>query len=129
MFYTLQIYTVCKSRVEISRKFMEIFLILKRLGGQFDPSRSFFKNVSAKEIVNCWFLWLLATSFLKISLKFRKSLRRYGDYHRQFEKNFRKTTLEKPNLIRVKYHGLYRSLLQRNFISFSLRKTFTQPVS
>ena len=53
--YTLQIYTVCKSRVEISHRLMEMFLILKRLGGQFDPSSKCFKNVSAKEIVNSWF--------------------------------------------------------------------------
>ena len=49
--YTLQIYTVCKSRVEISHRLMEIFLILKRLGEQFDP----FLNESAKVIVNSWF--------------------------------------------------------------------------
>ena len=34
---------------------MEILLILKRLGGQFDPSCGFFKDVSAKAIVNSWF--------------------------------------------------------------------------
>ena len=34
---------------------METFLILKRLGGQFDPYCGFFKNVSAKEIVNSRF--------------------------------------------------------------------------
>ena len=34
---------------------MEIFLIQKRLGGQFDPSCVFFLNVSAKAIVNSWF--------------------------------------------------------------------------
>ena len=53
--YTLQIYTVCKSRVEIGHRLMEIFLILKRPGGQYDLSCGFFKNVSAKEIVNSWF--------------------------------------------------------------------------
>ena len=52
--YTLQIHTVCKSRIEIRHKLMEIFLILKRLGGQFDPFCGFFKNVSAKEMVNSW---------------------------------------------------------------------------
>ena len=52
--YTLQIYTVCKSGVEISHSLLEIFLILKRLGGQFDPS-CVFLNESAKEIVNSWF--------------------------------------------------------------------------
>ena len=53
--YTLQIYTVCKSGVEISHSLLEIFLILKRLGGgQFDPS-CVFSNESAKEIVNSWF--------------------------------------------------------------------------
>ena len=52
--YTLQIYTVCKSRVEISHRLMEIFLALKRLGGQFDPCCGFFKKASAKEIVNSW---------------------------------------------------------------------------
>ena len=45
---------ICKSRVEISHRLMKIFLILKRLGGQFDPSCVFFKE-SAKEIVNSWF--------------------------------------------------------------------------
>ena len=53
--YNLQIYTVCKSRVEISHRLMEIFLVLKRLGGQFDPSCGFLLNESAKEIVNSWF--------------------------------------------------------------------------
>ena len=36
-----------------------------------------------------------------------------------------KTTLKKPSLIRVKSHGFYRSLLWRNYISFSLRKAFS----
>ena len=36
-----------------------------------------------------------------------------------------KTTLKKPSLIRVKSHGFYRSLPLKNFISFSLRKTFS----
>ena len=36
-----------------------------------------------------------------------------------------KTALKRPSLIRVKSHGFYRSLLQSNFISFSLRKTFS----
>ena len=36
-----------------------------------------------------------------------------------------KTTLKKPSLIRVKSHGIYRSLPLKNFISFSLRKTFS----
>ena len=53
--YTWQIYTVSKSRVEISHRVMEIFLILKRLEWQFDPSCGFFENASAKEIVNSWF--------------------------------------------------------------------------
>ena len=36
---------------------MEILLIMKRLGGQFDPSCGFLKNVSAKKIVNsCFFV-------------------------------------------------------------------------
>ena len=43
----------------------------------------------------------------------------------QFEKNFRKNYLKKSSLIRVKSHGFYRSLLLKNFISFSLRKTFS----
>ena len=34
------------------------------------------------------------------------------------------TTLKKPSLIRGKSLGFYRLLLQRNLISFSLRKTF-----
>ena len=54
--YTLPIYTVCKSRVETSHRLMETFLILKGLGGQFDPSCGSFFNESAKEIVNSWFL-------------------------------------------------------------------------
>ena len=52
--YTLQIYTVCKSRVEISHRLMEIFLILKRLGDNLTPPVVFFKDVSATEIVNSW---------------------------------------------------------------------------
>ena len=40
--YTLQIYTVCKSRVEISHRNMEIFLILKRLGDNLTPPVVFF---------------------------------------------------------------------------------------
>ena len=40
-------------------------------------------------------------------------------------KNSEKTTLKKPSLIRVKSHGFYRSLPLKNFISFSLRKTFS----
>ena len=36
-----------------------------------------------------------------------------------------KAMLKKPSLVRVKSHGFYRSLLQRNFIWFSLRKTFS----
>ena len=41
-----------------------------------------------------------------------------------------KTTLKKPSLIRVKSRGFYRSLLQKKFISFSLRKTFSlKPVT
>ena len=53
--YNLQIYTVCKSRVEINHRLMEIFLILKRLRGQFDSSCGFLLNESAEEIVNSWF--------------------------------------------------------------------------
>ena len=40
-------------------------------------------------------------------------------------KNLEKTSLKKPSLINDKSYGFYRSLLQRNFISFSLRKTFS----
>ena len=40
--YTLQVYTVCKSRVEISHRNMEIFLILKRLGDNLTPPVVFF---------------------------------------------------------------------------------------
>ena len=36
-----------------------------------------------------------------------------------------KTSLKKSSLIRVKSHEFYRSLLQRYFISFSSRKTFS----
>ena len=36
-----------------------------------------------------------------------------------------KTPLKKSSLIRVKSHEFYRSLLQRYFISFSSRKTFS----
>ena len=50
--YTLQIYTVCKSRVEIGHRLMEI---VNKAVGQFYLSCGFFKNVSAKEIVNSWF--------------------------------------------------------------------------
>ena len=52
--YTWQIYTVSKSRVEISHRVMEIFLILKRLGDNLTPPVVFFKDVSATEIVNSW---------------------------------------------------------------------------
>ena len=52
--YTLQIYTVCKSRIEISHRLMEIFLILKRLGNNLIHPVVFL-NESAKEIVNSWF--------------------------------------------------------------------------
>ena len=51
-FYTLQIYTVCKSRLEIGHRLMEI---VNKVEGQFYLSCVFFKNVSAKEIVNSWF--------------------------------------------------------------------------
>ena len=51
---TLQIYIVCKSRVEVSHRHMEIFLILKRLGDNLTPR--VVKNISAKETVNSWFL-------------------------------------------------------------------------
>ena len=47
-----------------------------------------------------------------------------GGWESIWEKFQKKTTLKKPSLIRVKPHGFYRSLPQRNFISFSLRKTF-----
>ena len=50
---TLQIYIVCKSRVKVSHRHMEIFLILKRLG---DNLTRVVKNISAKETVNSWFL-------------------------------------------------------------------------
>ena len=53
--YSWQIYTVSKSRVEISHRVIEIFLILKRLGNSLAPSVVFFKDVSAKETVNSWF--------------------------------------------------------------------------
>ena len=42
------------SGVDISHRFMEIFLILKRLGCNLTPPVFFF-NESAKEIVNSWF--------------------------------------------------------------------------
>ena len=41
--YTLQIYTVCKSPVEISLRLMEIFLILKRLRDNLTPPVGFVK--------------------------------------------------------------------------------------
>ena len=50
--YTLQIYAVCKSRVEIGHRLMEI---VNKAGGKFHLSCGFFKNVSANEIVNSWF--------------------------------------------------------------------------
>ena len=37
----------------------------------------------------------------------------------------KKNYLKKSSLIRVKSHRFYRSLLPKNFISFSLRKTFS----
>ena len=40
-------------------------------------------------------------------------------------KNLEKTDLKKISLIRVKSYGFYRSLLQKNFVSFSLRETFS----
>ena len=46
--YTLQIYTVCKSRVEISHRLMEIFLILKRLGDNLTPPVVFLRMYMLK---------------------------------------------------------------------------------
>ena len=42
--YTLQIYTVCKSRVEISHRLMEIFLILEKLGDNLTSPSFFLKK-------------------------------------------------------------------------------------
>ena len=47
-----------------------------------------------------------------------KTLQNWGKFQK-------KTTLKQPSLIRVKSHGFYTSLLQRNFISLSLKKTFS----
>ena len=54
--YIWQIYTVSKSRVEISHRVNGNILNPKKAGGQFDPTPLwFFKEVSAKGIVNSWF--------------------------------------------------------------------------
>ena len=56
---------------------------------------------------------------------FRTAFLQYTCFWLIWEKFQKKTTLKKPNLSRVKSHGFYRSLLLRNFIWFSLRKTFS----
>ena len=93
--YTLQIYTVCKSGVEISHRLMEIFLILKRLRGQFDLSCGFFRNVSAKGIVNATW-WKFGLYFVYIFIADSNFLTKFYSSDPSFDRNVLTSLYLKP---------------------------------